>query len=191
MHQKPRAKDLMCLFADLVEIYSQAGTKILRDKGNASLTACEQSGNLKRLKDRIPLQFTQQESHQKSQLITGLNNQIVRMQRHLEDRRTEMENLKKLTQSEQRRENEFLRKQWHTRFDSQQKRIDAIVELAKAERAIRSMGPELRMLPIIVLTASAIEGTREQCLEAGMGGYLTKSLKLQRLKELLNEWLGE
>jgi len=58
-----------------------------------------------------------------------------------------MENLKKQLQQvyedmteirnlydEQRRENEFLRKQWHTRFENQQKRIDAIVEIAKAER---------------------------------------------------------
>jgi chromosome segregation ATPase len=93
------------------------------------------------------LQFTQQEGHQKSHFIADLNNQIVQMQRHLEDRRTEMENLKKQLQKvyedmteirnlydEQRRENEFLRKQWHTRFDNQQKRIDAIVEIAKAER---------------------------------------------------------
>ena len=70
------------------------------------------------------LQFTQQEGHQKSHFIADLNNQIVQMQRHLEDRRTEMENLKKQLQKvyedmteirnlydEQRRENEFLRKQ--------------------------------------------------------------------------------
>jgi CheY-like chemotaxis protein len=61
----------------------------------------------------------------------------------------------------------------------------------EASRAIREMGPELQDLPIIALTASAVAGTKEQCLESGMSDYLTKPLKLQILKEKLNKWLGE
>ncbi|CAG8550421.1 4726_t:CDS:10 [Paraglomus occultum] len=61
----------------------------------------------------------------------------------------------------------------------------------EASQAIRAMGPELQSLPIIALTASAIAGTKEQCLEAGMSDYLTKPLKLQTLEGKLLEWLSE
>ena len=61
----------------------------------------------------------------------------------------------------------------------------------EASQAIRAMGPELQNLPIIALTASAIAGTKEQCLEAGMSDYLTKPLKLQTLEGKLLEWLDE
>ena len=60
-----------------------------------------------------------------------------------------------------------------------------------ATRAIRSLNPEFQTLPIVALTACAIAGTREQCLEAGMNDYLTKPLKIKQLKDKLNEWLGE
>jgi hypothetical protein len=41
------------------------------------------------------LNFAQLESRQKSETITDLNNQMVRMQQHLEDQKIEIEGLKK------------------------------------------------------------------------------------------------
>ena len=59
-----------------------------------------------------------------------------------------------------------------------------------ASKAIRSMEPPISNIPIIALTASAVQGTRDRCIESGMNDFLTKPLKMGQLKEMLNKWLG-
>ncbi|KAG9302547.1 hypothetical protein G9A89_007251 [Geosiphon pyriformis] len=60
-----------------------------------------------------------------------------------------------------------------------------------ASKAIRAMAPPQSEIPIIALTASAIEGTRDKCLKNGMNDYLTKPLKIPQLKDMLLRWLGD
>jgi len=59
----------------------------------------------------------------------------------------------------------------------------------EASRAIRALTGDARSVPIIALTANALEGDRERCLAAGMDDYLTKPLKRERLRTALEQWL--
>jgi len=61
-----------------------------------------------------------------------------------------------------------------------------------ATRLIRKhQDPNIRNILIIAMTASAIQGDREKCLDSGMNNYLAKPVRAQTLKALLESYLSK
>lgn len=61
-----------------------------------------------------------------------------------------------------------------------------------ATREIRKRtDPKVRDVLVIAMTASAIRGDREKCLEAGMNNYLAKPVRVDTLKQMLESYLHQ
>ena len=56
-----------------------------------------------------------------------------------------------------------------------------------ATRELRTQG--FTAIPIIAMTANAMKGDREICLEAGMNDYITKPVKREIIFEIIEKWL--
>ena len=55
-------------------------------------------------------------------------------------------------------------------------------------REIRKI-PQLKNLPIVAVTAKAMKGDREKCIEAGAWDYLSKPVDTEQMLSVLRAWL--
>ncbi|MDX1654381.1 MAG: response regulator, partial [Candidatus Competibacteraceae bacterium] len=60
----------------------------------------------------------------------------------------------------------------------------------EATAEIRQLPGERSRLPVVAMTANAMSGDRERCLNAGMNDYLTKPIDRRQLLLVLDKWLG-
>jgi two-component system, sensor histidine kinase and response regulator len=86
---------------------------------------------------------------------------------------------------------EALEKVEHERFDVilmdvQMPELDGL----EATRAIRNLSSENQRIPIVAMTAHAMQGDRERCLEAGMDDYLAKPIRAKELQHVLARFCG-
>lgn len=71
-------------------------------------------------------------------------------------------------------------------MDVQMPRMDGF----EATRRIRDARSAVlnHKIPVIAMTAHAMKGDRERCMEAGMDDYISKPLSLQSLREMITKW---
>ena len=72
-------------------------------------------------------------------------------------------------------------------MDCQMPEMDGY-ECTKAIRALSESDP-YRTIPIVAMTANAMQGDREKCLDAGMDDYMTKPINAEELSTKLQTWL--
>ncbi|MGE5478646.1 MAG: response regulator [Bacteroidales bacterium] len=63
-----------------------------------------------------------------------------------------------------------------------------VVDGIAATRLIRALPDAKARTPIIAVTANALNGDRERCLEAGMDDYISKPIDRRKLSALLEKW---
>jgi CheY-like chemotaxis protein len=69
-------------------------------------------------------------------------------------------------------------------MDVQMPEMDGLEATMAIRAAEKGSG---RHVPIVAMTAHAMKGDRERCLEAGMDAYLSKPIRIDELKEVISE----
>ncbi len=62
---------------------------------------------------------------------------------------------------------------------------EATARIRDPQSSVRTHG-----IPIIAMTANAMKGDREKCLQAGMDDHITKPIDPSKLQAMLNKWLS-
>lgn len=63
----------------------------------------------------------------------------------------------------------------------------------EATQTIRDMNSKVHdhAIPVIAMTANAMQGDREKCIDSGMNDFITKPVSPDKLQDVLQQWLPE
>ncbi|MDP3509248.1 MAG: response regulator [Candidatus Melainabacteria bacterium] len=71
-------------------------------------------------------------------------------------------------------------------MDCQMPEMDGLVATRQIRKAETITGAHL---PIVAMTANALEEDRNSCIEAGMDDYISKPIDLDQLRQVIDKWL--
>jgi two-component system sensor histidine kinase/response regulator len=67
--------------------------------------------------------------------------------------------------------------------------LEATRKIRKWEEKKRNGGNREHRIPIVAMTAHAMKGDREKCLDAGMNDYISKPIRRELVFDMLNKWV--
>ncbi len=72
-------------------------------------------------------------------------------------------------------------------MDCQMPEVDGYAA-TRQQRRLEKDNPDMKRIPIIAMTAHALPGDREKCLDAGMDDYITKPINLEVVRKVIEGW---
>jgi two-component system sensor histidine kinase/response regulator len=67
--------------------------------------------------------------------------------------------------------------------------LAATQEIRKWEQSKQDNIAKARHIPIVAMTANALKGDRERCIDAGMDDYMSKPISREKVYKCLSQWL--
>ena len=71
----------------------------------------------------------------------------------------------------------------------EEEKLEAVCDIDIAKKVLKKLREEKVNIPVIALTADAIEGQEEKYISEGFDGYLSKPIDKTKLKVILNKYL--
>ncbi len=72
-------------------------------------------------------------------------------------------------------------------MDCQMPEVDGYAA-TRQQRRLEKDNPDIKRIPIVAMTAHALPGDREKCLDAGMDDYITKPINLEVVRKVIEGW---
>ena len=76
-------------------------------------------------------------------------------------------------------------------MDMQMPEMDGLAATREIRRREQESAADKRHVPIVAMTANAMKGDREKCIEAGMDDYLSKPIKIEIINQVIGQCLAD